>query len=465
MRSTCGTTVSDLAGMDRPSLLKPQREVSHVHEPKVADKSTPYWWEAAPVMPLPPQPPARKLDVAIVGAGYAGLSAGLALAREGRSVAAFDAMNPGEGASSRNGGITSGSIRLDYATITRRFGEEKAMAIEAEGKVAREFLYDFIKSEKLDCDFQLVGLFKGAIGYEQYEKMARGAAALARKLGIDSYAVPYAKQRDYVGTDFYRGGMVRMDIGGLHPAKFHAELLRVALASGLAVHSNTPVTSIDRDSSGFRVATSAGTVQARQVLVCTNGYTDGANPFLRRRLVPVRSRIIATEELAPEVMARLMPKRMMMGEGRELGFYYRPSPDGRRILLGGRDSSRAGDPAAPTLRLRNGLVELFPELENVRLTHSWFGNVAMHRDMLPRIFEKDGVVYATGFCGSGVVWAPWVGTRAAHKLMGHGDRARTAFDFRPPAAIPLYRGNPWFIPAVIKAYALQDRIAWWRASR
>ncbi|TIM37212.1 MAG: FAD-binding oxidoreductase, partial [Mesorhizobium sp.] len=285
-----------------------------MHEPKVADKSTPYWWEAAPVMPLPPQPLARTVDVAIVGAGYAGLSAGLALARDGRSVAAFDAMNPGEGASSRNGGITSGSIRLDYATITRRFGEEKAMAIEAEGKVAREFLYDFIKSEKLDCDFQLVGLFKGAIGYEQYEKMARGAEALARKLGIESYAVPYTKQRNYVGTDFYRGGMVRMDIGGLHPAKFHAELLRVALASGLAVHSNTPVTSIERDSSGFRVATSAGTVQARQVLVCTNGYTDGANPFLRRRLVPVRSRIIATEELAPELMAHLMPKRMMMGE-------------------------------------------------------------------------------------------------------------------------------------------------------
>ncbi|TIX97622.1 MAG: FAD-binding oxidoreductase, partial [Mesorhizobium sp.] len=117
------------------------------------------------------------------------------------------------------------------------------------------------------------GLFKGAIGYEQYEKMARGAEALARRLGIESYAVPYAKQRNYVGTDFYRGGMVRMDIGGLHPAKFHAELLRVALASGLAVHSNTPVTSIERDSSGFRVSTSAGTVQARQVLVCPNGHT------------------------------------------------------------------------------------------------------------------------------------------------------------------------------------------------
>src|SRR3712207_1441718 len=123
---------------------------------QVADKSTPFWWEEAPVKPLPRQPLARKLDVAIVGAGYAGLSAGLVLARGGRSVAAFDAMKPGEGASSRNGGITSGNIRLDHATIARRFGEEKAIAIEAEGKIAREFLYDFIATEGLACDFRLV---------------------------------------------------------------------------------------------------------------------------------------------------------------------------------------------------------------------------------------------------------------------------------------------------------------------
>ncbi|MCG5486114.1 MAG: FAD-binding oxidoreductase [Sinorhizobium meliloti] len=436
-----------------------------MHEQKVADKDTPYWWEAAPVRSLPKQPLAKSVDVLIVGAGYAGLSAGLVLAREGRSVAAFDAMNPGEGASSRNGGITSGSIRPDYATITRRFGEEKAIAIEAEGKTARDFLYDLIKAEGLDCDFRLTGQFKGVIGFDDYEKTARGAEVLAKRLGIDAYPVPYNEQKNYIGTDFYRGGMVRMDIGGLHPAKFHAELLRVALASGLTVHSGTRVTSIEKQGAGFRVTTSAGTVQARRVLVCTDGYTDGAVPYLRRRLVPVRSRIIVTEELAPDLMARLMPQRMMMIEGRQLGFYYRPTPDGKRILLGGRDSSRRGDPIEPKLYLRNGLIKLFPELENVQLSHSWFGNVAMHRDMLPRIFERDGIVYATGFCGSGVVWAPWVGTRAAHKILGHTEQARTEFDFRPPAAVPLYNGNPWFMPAIIRGYKIQDEIALLRARR
>ncbi len=440
-------------------------DVARVNECKVADRSTPYWWEAAPPTPLSPLPLAKKLDVVIVGAGYAGLAAGLTLAREGRSVAAFDSMDPGEGASTRNGGVTSGTIRPDYATIARRFGEKKAIAIESEGKVAREFLYDFIKTEGLECDLQLVGQFKGAIGYGQYERAARSADALARRLGIESYAVPHAEQHRYVGTAFYRGGIVRMDIGGLHPAKFHAELLRVALGSGLTVHSKTRVISLHKHGSGFRVVTSAGAVQARQVLVCTNGYTDGAVPFLRRRLVPVRARIIATEEIAPELMARVLPKRMMIAEGRQLGFYYRPSPDGKRILLGGRDSSRVGDPTAPTILLRRGLVNLFPELEHVRLSHSWFGNVAMNRDMLPRIFEKAGVVYATGFCGSGVVWAPWVGTRAAHKLMGKGDHAATAFDFRPPASIPFYRGDPWFMPAIIQAYRMQDNIALLRAKR
>lgn len=435
------------------------------HQQRPADKPTPYWWEAAPVGPVPEQALAPRVSVAIVGAGYAGLSAALTLARAGRSVAVFDAMNPGEGASSRNGGITSGNIRPSHADLTRRFGEKTALDIEAEGKRAREFLYNLLQTEGIACDFHLSGQFRAALGYDQYDQMARGAEGLAKRLGIETYAVPYAEQRGYIGTDFYRGGVARMDIGGLHPAKFHAGLLRVALAAGVTVHCHTPVTGITRDGTGFEVTTSAGKIAAQQVLVCTNGYTDAAAPYLRRRLVPVRSRIIVTEELSPNLMAHLMPRRMMMGEGRQLGFYYRPTPDGTRILLGGRDGSWSGDPVEPTLRLRAGLTQLFPELADVRLAHSWFGNVAMNRDMLPRLFERDGVVYASGFCGSGVVWATWLGSRAAHRLLGNASESQTAFDCRPPAAVPFYNGTPWFMPAFIKVYGLQDRFALWRARR
>lgn len=423
---------------------------------QIADKTTPYWWEDVPPAPMPEHPLPKVLDVVVVGAGYAGLGAGIVLARAGKSVACIDRMNPGEGASSRNGGITSGNIRVGRAELIRKYGQERADAIESEGKAAREWTYDLIRSENMDCDFQLTGRFAGALGKEQYEVMARDAETLAKRLGIESYAVPRSEQLNYLGSEYYRGGTVRMDTGGLHPAKYHRELLRVALAADVQVHSGVHVDGVERDGNGFVVRTDRGDIKAGQVLVCTNGYTDSSDRWLRRRLVPVRSRMIATEELPPELMARLMPRNMMISENRQLGFYYRPSPDHRRILLGGRDGSVYSEPVAPVLHLRDGLVRLFPELKDVRLSHTWYGNVAMNRDMLPRIFEKDGVHYATGFCGSGVVWAPWIGSRAAYKLLGDRERGVSAFDFRPPAAVPFYNGTPWFIPMMIRAFRFQD---------
>ncbi|WEF24096.1 FAD-binding oxidoreductase [Paracoccus sp. S3-43] len=366
-------------------------------------KSTPYWWEAAP----PPVPPEQSLpaqvDILLIGAGYTGLGAAIPLARGGRSVLVLDRQRPGEGASSRNGGITSGNIRPSHASLVRSFGERRALDIQAEGKEAREDLRRFITEEKIDCDYQLSGRFSGAITEKEYEAGARGAEALAKTLGIESYAVPPSEQHRYISTDFYRGGNVRMDIGGLHPAKFHAGMLRVAQAAGTAVQGGTAVLSTERNGGGFIVTTSRGSVRAGAVLSCMNGYTDASDRWLRRRLVPIRSRIIATEPLPADVMARLMPPLMMYSDGRELSYCYRPSPDGTRILFGGRDGTVSGDPAWPTDHLRTEMARIFPELAQTPISHSWFGYVAMHRDLIPRVFRKDGVVYAAGYCGSGVV--------------------------------------------------------------
>ncbi|EEB82791.1 NAD(P)/FAD-dependent oxidoreductase [Roseobacter sp. GAI101] len=428
-------------------------------------KTTPYWWEAAPVQPLPVKPLEKTVDVAIVGAGYAGLSAGITLARAGRSVAIFDRQHPGEGASSRNGGITSGNIRIDHATLVRKFGEDRATAIEAEGKKAREHLYRLIEEEGIDCDFKPVGRFSGAMGSNDYERIARSAEKLHRTLGIESYAVPQSDQRSFIGSDFFRGGTVRMDIGGLHPAKFIAEMLRVAQAAGVTVHADTPVENIKPDDDKFVVTTAAGQIVAGRVMICTNGYTDGVDPWLRRRIVPVRSRIIATEELSPDLMAQLMPRQMMMSDTRTLGFYFRPSPDGKRILFGGRDGTNLDNPTKPVAHLRENLLSIFPELGDKAITHTWFGNVGMHRDMIPRIFERNGMIYATGFCGSGVVWAPWIGRKAAQKLLGNTNEEPSAFDLRAPAAVPFYNGKPWFMPLFMAMYKMQDRVKLRRAGR
>ena len=299
----------------------------------------PYWWRATPPAALPPVAVQPACDVAIVGAGYTGLSAAITLARAGRSVQVFDKQRPGAGASTRNGGITSGNIRPTHAQLVRRFGQPCADAILAEAKAAREDLYRFLADEAVDCDFKCVGRFTGAATPAAYERQAREAERLARSLGIDAYAVPRAEQQGYVGTAYYHGGSVRMDIGGLDPAKLHAGLLRVALASGAVVHGETAVLGMHQDGDGFVVRTARGQTRAQHVVAGPNGYADGADPWLRRRLVPVRSRIIATAALSPNLMGALMPRRMMLSDSRASHYYYRPSPDGTRILFGGRDAT------------------------------------------------------------------------------------------------------------------------------
>ena len=422
-----------------------------------AASSAPYWWRAAPLSDLPQQPVAPRSDAVIVGAGYTGLSAAITLARAGRSVQVFDRQKPGEGASSRNGGITSGNLRPSLAEMTAKFGAARALAIQEESKAAREDLYRFIAEEKIDCDFKLVGRFNGALSSEDYDRLAREADWLQKNLGVESYAVPRGEQRQYLGTDFYLGGSVRMDIGGLHPAKLHAAMLRVAREAGATVHGETAVTGITRDGDGYSVATARGAVATRDVIVGTNGYTDTADRWLRRRMVPVRSRIIATAPLSPNLMGALMPRRMMCTETRELHYYYRPSPDGSRILFGGRDGTIAAEASWPTQSLQTALIDIFPELGGVELEHSWYGYVAMNRDMVPRIFSRAGKRYAAGYCGSGVVWARWAGAKAALQVLGEGKGA-SALDFRPPGYVPLVAGKAWFMPALFAWMAHKDRV-------
>ncbi len=421
-------------------------------------KNDVYWWEEAPLATLEPKPVLPSADVVIVGAGYTGLGAAIRLARAGRSVQIFDRQQPGEGASTRNGGITSGNLRPSHGELVRRFGAERATAILAEAKAAREDLYRFIAEERIDCDFVLTGRFHGASAPGDYEALAREAEALNRSFGIEAHAVARSEQRSVLGTDFYHGGAVRMDIGGLHPAKLHAGLLRLARAAGAVVHGQTAVKGIAKEGDGYEVSTARGVTRARDVIVAVNGYADAADRWLRRRLIPVRSRIIATAPLSANLMGELMPRRMMCTETRRLHYYYRPSPDGRRILFGGRDGTIAGDPDWPTANLTRALTDVFPGLAGTEITHSWFGHVAMNRDMVPRIFSRDGVRYAAGYCGSGVVWARWAGEKAARQILGDA-AGNSALDFRPPRAVPLFAGKAWFMPAVFGWLALRDRIA------
>jgi glycine/D-amino acid oxidase-like deaminating enzyme len=213
----------------------------------------------------------------------------------------------------------------------------------------------------------------------------------------------------------------------------------------------------------FRVETSRGIIHAGHVISATNAYTDDGQPWLRRRLVPVISEMIATEELSENMVRSLMPGLNMYGEALQLGYYYRPSPDGKRILLGGRRMSP--NPAKARKRLVEGLTSIFPQLADIAITNHWFGFVAFPFDQLPKLTVNDGVIYPSGYCGSGTVWARWLGQKAAHMVLADLDESafpacafpESTFRGVPFRTMPFYSGDPWFLPLAMGLYAVQDK--------
>ncbi len=413
----------------------------------------PFWWDDAEPRTTECGSAPESVDVLIVGAGFAGLGAAIPLARAGRQVAVFDRVRAGDGASTRNGGIASGNIRWRYSELTSRLGRENAAAVYKAGIKARIDLLRFIEAEEIDCDLQHTGRFTGAFSAQGLVEMEREADLMRRDLGIESVVISPNEQSAETGSDLYHGGIVRPDIGGLHPGKLHREMLRLAMGAGATVFDGVSVNGISRAPSGFDVSVDGRSVRADHVIVATNGYTSKGLPWLRRRLVPVISEIIATAPLPDGMMNILMPKARMCGEARALGHYYRPSPSGNRILFGGRRYDR--DSTAARARLFRHLTDVFPELAGIDITHHWFGYVAFPRDMLPKLAVQDGVIYATGFCGSGVVWARWFGERAASMVLQRDD-ATTPFSDMPFARIPLYDGTPWFMTPVMGWYRIKD---------
>ena len=419
-------------------------------------KDEPYWWEATPRPLLPPAAPPARADVVVVGSGYTGLSAALQTARGGRHTVAIDAEDAGWGCSTRNGGQVSTSIKPTYDELSALYGPEHGFRILREGHTALAWLGEFIAGEGIDCQFERVGRFHAAHNPVQYEALARKLAHQPKGLEVAAHMVPRSEQQAELDTDAYHGGAVFEQHAALDPARYHQGLLERALGAGVTVIPRCPATGIERDGDDFRVATPRGTIAARNVVIATNGYTGPATPWFRRRVIPIGSYIIATEPLQPDLMARLMPKARVVSDTRKLVYYYRPSPDRRRILFGGRVAYKETDPRVSAPRLHAEMCRIFPELEKTRISHSWVGFVAYTFDTMPHLGRQDGLHYAMGYCGSGVSLASYFGMRIGQQVLGLKEGA-TALDGLTFQTRPLYYGDPWFLAASIMYYRWRDR--------
>ncbi len=416
----------------------------------------PYWWEAAPRPAGADRAPPARADLVVVGSGYTGLSTALVTARAGRDVLVLDSEAIGWGCSTRNGGQVSTSIKPSHAELAARHGAERAFAIRKEGMTALAWIGDFIKAEDIDCDWQVVGRFHAAHNPAQYEKLAREVVNQPRGLEVEAHVVARAGQHREIGSDYYHGGVVFPAHAALDPAKYHAGLLARATAAGATVIGNCAVTAVAKNGDGFTVTTPRGAIAARNVAICSNGYTAAVTPWQRRRVIPIGSYIIATEALPLDLTDRLMPNNRMMSDTRKLVFYYRLSPDRTRVLFGGRVAYKETDPRVSAPRLHDWMSLIFPQLKETRISHSWVGFVAYTFDTLPHLGQQDGLYYSMGYCGSGVSLASYFGWRLGHKIIG-GAEGRTSFDGLDFQTRPFYSGDPWFLAASIAYYKWRDK--------
>jgi glycine/D-amino acid oxidase-like deaminating enzyme len=426
----------------------------------------PYWWQDGTELPALPENPPYKTDIAIIGGGYTGLTAAITARRAGAEVTVIDAINPGQGASTRNGGMFGAHTRISLAAMTRSFGRDAAVAILNEAPEAYAFTRGMIKTESIDCNFQQTGRIVLASSRKAQADQVALAADLKKLTGYELGVVARDRLGKHINTDAYAGGIFYEDHGALQPRKFHDELIRIALCEGVTVVQNCPVTSIEGTRDAFVLRTKGGNIRTDNVIHATNGYTRKPFNWLARRVFPLPSFIIATEELPPDLIARLAPGGRMMVETRAKHSYYRISPNGRRIIFGGRAGMVPYGPVFAAKRLKATMVDIWPALEDVKITHSWRGYTGFTFEQAPHVGQHQGQFFAAGYSGSGVAMAPYLGMKAAYQVLGDC-RGETAYSLSAPTT-RLYHpgGYPLFLAAGEVWYRqVVDRIERYQAGK
>ncbi len=417
-----------------------------------------YWLDTAPAFVNGAKGPVSgRTDVVVVGGGFTGLSAALALAKQGASVVVLEAGRVVGEASGRNGGHCNSGLAHDFATLAAKLGIDQARAFYQAYAASVETVAGLVAQEGIDCDFARVGRLKLAVKPEHYDKLARACDLLRAEVDQNVEMVPAERIRTEVGSDQFFGGLLQTTSAQMHMGKFGVGLAHAAARAGARIHEHAPVTGIERrPDGGFRVTSARGSLDAGQVLLATGNSRQGPFFYFRRRMISVGSFLIATAPLDKTVIDRLLPQRRNYVTSKNIGNYFRLSPD-NRLLFGGRARFAMSNPSSDQKSgdvLRLAMEQMFPELQGVGIDYCWGGLVDMTADRLPRAGQHRGMYYSTGYSGHGVQMSVHMGQAMADVMAGKTERNPWR-DLSWPA-VPGHFGKPWFLPLVGAYYRMRD---------
>jgi glycine/D-amino acid oxidase-like deaminating enzyme len=396
-------------------------------------------------------------EVLIVGSGNTGLSAARELGSLGVFVTVVDAGPIGSGASSVNGGQINYGLKASTKEVFADYGPVLGRRLWDASLAAIDLVGEIVTEDEIECDFSRPGAVELAYRESDLDDLAAESRWMREHLGFETEPIPRGRMSEVIGSDHFACGLVDTCGGSIHPAKYVFGLAGSATNRGAVLVENARVEAIESRPAGFDVTTERGTITAGSVIMATNGYTPaGLVRGLRRHVVPVGSYMIATEPLDELTAERLLPKRRVAWTSRRLLHYFKRTRD-NRIAIGGRQNLSTGlDLDSSAAELRGALTTIFPELDDVEITHSWTGTLGVTFDLLPHLGRIDGIWYAMGYAGHGVGLSTYLG-REIGRIVG-GAQKGSVFSEVPAPTRFFYRTRPWFLPAAALWYRTLDRL-------
>ena len=389
-----------------------------------------------------------KVDVAVIGGGYTALSAARTLAKHGVKVAVLEAETIGWGASSRNGGMVLTGLKLGMRTVKKRHGSELAKRLFQYSLDSIDTVEQIIREENIDCGFTRSGHLLTANKPQHFDALKAEVEFMEKEFHHKVHLVPKQEQHEEIGTDLYHGALVDEVSGGLNPAQYVAGLARAAENAGAVLCAQARVTRLERKEGCVAIETERGSLTGDSVLVGTSGYTGSVTKSLQKKVIPIGSFIIATERLSDALAAELSPKNRMIFDSMHYLNYFRLWDN--RMIFGGRaaffpETSRTIGRSAEILRRE--MIEVFPQLKDIKVEYVWGGTLDFAFDMMPHVGETDGIYYSLGYAGHGVAMATHSGKTVAEAMLKGmiGEHPLAALGF-PGAPLGLYNGSPWFLP-------------------